>query len=277
MQQQSDPSTSGAYQSQVAKTTSFKGKIDKSNQWATKWLYIAFGTLGFLLISMAVLYFAVGFVSAEDLFAEAMKSYDSGAYSDAIEKFDKFLDDHKSHEKAPTAKVRRVQALLAATFETKNWDETINRAENQLPPLLDDEKVDMSLIRDDLGLMLPKSTFEIAKRATRQKGVPEMKAELTKANAAKALVDTASYIPANIRKKASVAKMLQNIDEEIARGEALIQKQEDYKKALGEIQALRSENKTDDAFRRYNLLIRQYGDLAAEVELQTEMKAVSDH
>lgn len=280
LMQQEVGSTSGAYQSQVAKTAhGFKGKIDKTDQWSTKWLYIGFGTLGFLLIATALLYFAVDFVSAEDLFENAMKSYNSGAYSDAIEKFENFIEDFPSHEKAPAAKVRRVQCLLASTYETKNWDETVNRAENQLPPLMDDDTIDstkLNLIRDDLGLMLPKSTWEIAKRAVKQKGVAEMKVELQKARAAKALVDTASYIPGNIRKKASVTKMLENVDEEIARGEALIKKQEDYTAALGEIQAFRSEQKTDAAFQRYNRLVRDYGDLAAVEELQTEMRAVSD-
>ena len=280
LMQQEASGDPGVYQSQVAKTAhGFKGKIDKSDQWSTKWLYIAFGTLGFLLLATGLLYFAVGFVDAENLFAEAMKSYDQGAYSDAIEKFEKFEEQFPSHEKAPTAKVRRVQALLASTFETKNWDETINRAENQLPPLLEDDTIDSSnlnLIRDDLGLMLPKSTWEIAKRAVKQKDIEAMKVELQKANAANVLCDTASYIPANIRKKASVTKMLENVTEEIARGKALIKKQEDYKSALAEIQSLRSQQKTDEAFKRYNRLIRDYGDLAAVEELQTEMKAVSD-
>ena len=103
----------------------FRGKRLKKDQWATKWLYIGSAILGSLLIFGAVLYYAVNRVSAEDQFKAAITSFENGSYSDAIKKFDDFIEDNPNHEKTNTAKVRRVQALIAQTYETKNWDETI--------------------------------------------------------------------------------------------------------------------------------------------------------
>ena len=258
---------------------SFAGKIDKSDQWSTKWLYIAFGSLGLLLIVGAVLYLAVHLVSAEDRFKAAMKSYETGAYPDAIAKFDEFLKKHPSHEKVPIVKVRRVQAMIASPFEQKNWEETIKIAKSKLPELIDNENIDSSLMdsfRDDLAVMLPTATFEIAKQAIKQDGLDALKAALAKAKDAKEVIDNSAYIPPSKLKKPSVAKLFEGVNETIARGDSLIQKQVDYNQALAEIQGLRVAKKTDEAFRRYNLLIRQYGDLAAEEALQNEMRAVSD-
>ncbi len=253
----------------------FDGKLDSSDQWATKWVFIGFGVLGLLLVAGTLLTFVLSMITAVDRFDAAVKSFEDGTYGDAIKKFDEFLEKHGNHEKAPIARVTRVQALLAETFKQKNWDETVARAEKWLPPLIEDEDIDLETIRQDLGVILPNTTLAMAKRATKQDSKPALIEQLAKAKNAKKLIDDPVYIPNSRRKQAQIADLLEKIDEEIAKGDILIKKQDDFESALSEIVSLRDQGQTDQAFSVYNNLIRAYGDLRSNEQLQNEMKQVS--
>ncbi len=257
-------------------STGFAGKIDSRDQWATKWLFIGFGTLGLLLVVGTLLVFVLSLISAEDRFDAAMSSFEAGTYGDAIKKFDEFLDKHPSHKNAPKAKVTRVHALLAETYKQKNWDETIVRASTYLPRLIEDDSIDLEPLREDLKIMLPNSALAMAQRATRQDTKSGLIEQLEQAKQAKALVENRVYIPNSKRKQAIVAKILDDIDEEIAKGDGLIRKQADFEQALTRIEAFRNQGETDDAFAEYNQLIRTYGDLRANEQLQSEMRLVSE-
>jgi tetratricopeptide (TPR) repeat protein len=226
----------------------FQGKIDSRDQWATKWVYIGFGTLGLLLVAGTFLFLFLSLISAEDRFEAANQSFENGTYGDAIKKFEEFLEKHASHEKAPLAKVKLAHALIADTYKRKNWNETIVRAKTQLPPLVEDEDVDLDVIRQDLAVMLPTSVLNLAKIATKQESKSELTAQLAVAKEAKTLVDNPVYIPGSKRKQANVAKLLDEIDEEIAKGEGLIRKQGDFDKAMTEIKTARESSQTDQAF-----------------------------
>ena len=214
-------------------------------------------------------------ISAVERFEAATKSFENGTYGDAIKKFEEFIEKHPSHEKIPLAKVKLVQSLLADTFKQRNWDETIVRAEKNLPELLEDDQIDLEPIRQDLSVILPNATLELARRATKQESKSELISELDKAKNAKKLVDDPVYIPNSKRKQATVAKLLDDITEEIAKGDGLIRKQDDFDSAMIQIAALRASGETEKAFATYNNLIRDYGDLRANKQLDQEMRQVS--
>ena len=275
-----DAYDSGPVPQEPEKTlTGFRGKRDQSDQWKNKWVFIGFGILGTLIIVGGLLYLATSLVSAADKFKAAMESFKNGANKDAIARFDAFIEDYPDHEKTPIAKVVRVQALLADTFEAKNWDETIKRAENELPKLEEmaneDERIDFGRIRDDLAVMLPQSTLNIARRALDQKTIDTMNKELELAARANKLVNNPVYIPGSKRKQATLAKLLDDIKNTIASGQGLIRKEAEFDIALEEISQFSSAQKTDLAFERYNKLIREYGDLKAREALRQAMLEVS--
>lgn len=253
----------------------FTGKIDSSDQWATKWVFVGFATLGFLLMAGTLLFFFLSMISAVERFEAATQSFENGTYGDAIKKFEEFIEKHPSHEKIPLAKVKLVQSLLADTFKQRNWDETIVRAEKNLPELLEDDEIDLEPIRQDLSVILPNATLELARRATKQEAKSDLVSQLAKAKNAKRLVDDPIYIPNSKRKQATVAQLLDDINEEIAKGDGLIRKQDDFDQAMTQIASLRSSGETEKAFTTYNDLIREYGDLRANKQLDQEMRLVS--
>ena len=70
----------------------FGGKIDKRDQWNSRWPYIGFGVLGFLMIVGMFLYFAVFNMEPQAMFENARDHYDNASYQAAIQSFDEYID-----------------------------------------------------------------------------------------------------------------------------------------------------------------------------------------
>lgn len=256
-------------------TLGFVGKKNLKDQWQTKWLYIGFGILGFLLIMGAVLTVATMGQQAEDQFKAAMQSFDDNAYQDAVAKFDQYIGDNPRHENVPTAKARRVQSIMASAYSGRNWNETISTAESLLPPLAEEEDSRIDDIREDLGVMLPRSLLEITERAKKLNDLADMEQELAKTKGYKQIIDNPVYIPTSIRKKPTTAANLAKIDNNLRAIEGQINKEKEYKRAIVQIKQLGEAGETVKAFATFTKLTRNYGDLAARAELLDTMSAIS--
>lgn len=267
---------SGSYaaQPQNDEIKTFRGKKNKKDQWATKWLYIGFGILGSLLIGVAVTYFATMGQKPADMFEAANTSFNSGSYGDAAKKFLDFLDQFPNDPNAPTARAKRIHSIIRGTYGTKNWSETITQSRTLLPEL-EEEGEKLDLLREDLAVMLPRSLVEITNKAAKLTSLPEMRKQLTIINELKETVDLPQYVTSSSRKISSVAENFAKIDNNIKTVVGQIDKEERYEADLKKIEALGNENKTAAAFRTYQKLLRNYGDLAARAPLRKQMIEIS--
>ncbi len=256
--------------------SSFAGKRDNRDQWATKWLYIGFGVLGFLLIMGAVLYIAVGGQTIEELQKVAEESYQKRAYLDAVSKTEKLLESSPRHEKASAWRVRIVHCFLAAAWESSNYSEVLKLADKHLPDVCEEEA--FGDLRGDLGIFLPGSALEVtqvAKSVDLSTSTEVLKEYLAIAENASAIVNDSRYLSGSIRKEAFVAKQIDEINDNVRRLRDAITKEEVYALTQGKIGELTDAGETDKAFREYNLLLRKYSDLGTREDLRTLMKAVS--
>lgn len=254
----------------------FAGKRDNRDQWATKWLYIGFGILGFLLIMGAVLFLAVGGQNIEKLQKVAEESFQKRAYMDSIAKHEKLLELSPRHENASKWKVRIVHSMLAAPWESKNYEEVLKVAAQHLPNVYEEDS--FGDLRPDLGLMLPGSALEvtaIANSLSIGNTPAELEAQLAKAKDAKSICDDSRFLTGSIRKTESVARKLDEINDNVRRIQDAIRKETDLSTTSEQIAALTASGKTNEAFSAYNLLIRKYGDLGTRSELRELMKQVS--
>lgn len=266
---------------QPVKTLSgFSGKRDNRDQWATKWLYVGFGLLGFLLIMGAVLYLAVGGQTIEKLQTVAEESFLKGAYMDSMEKTKELLEMSPRHENASAWKVRIVHCLLAQAYEADNFSEVLKIAEHHLPNVYEEDA--FGDLRPDLEIFLPDSALFVTNVADKH-GVGEgtdggiskevLQEELAKAERAQAVVLDSRFLTGS--QKRSAAEKIDKIADNVRRISDAIDKEDDYAMAQVKIKQLTAESKTDEAFNVYNLLVRDHSDLATREELRSLMKEVS--
>ncbi len=275
-----DGYASGGYQTQSGPQqtlASFKGKKDRSDQWATKWLYIGFGILGVLLIGVAVLWFVNIGQKPEDMFEAAMSSFNKQSYGDAQKKFENYLDQYESHKDAPKAEVKRIHSIIRGTYGLRNYTEVIKQSQTLLPELREQEDANsqMEELRDDLAVMLPTSLAAISKKAIKVTDLDKMKEELVKIKDFNTLVEDPVYIPSSLRKAPSVNDNYLKIANNIATIEGQIEKEEQYELDLVRIERLNEDKKTDEAFAVYRKLTRNYGDLASRKAIRDLMLKIS--
>jgi len=254
----------------------FGGKIDKRDQWNSRWPYIGFAVLGFLAMVGTFLYFAVSGQEPEAMFNNARDHYDNGSYQAAIKAYDEYIEAFPSHKYIKEAKARRVQSLLRDSYESSMWQETLDRATNKLPEYAEDEDADMEKIRDDLGVMLPKSLAELTTSMLKNTELKAMEANLAKANGYEGLVDDVFYVTSSARKVPTNKKYIDRYKNNIRTIEGFIKKENDYGTALVTIKGLGEEGQTEQAFKEFQVLTRQYGDLGARAELRELMVKTSE-
>ena len=269
-----DQFSNGANEEKVKPT--FSGKKDKRDQWNSRWPYIGFTALGFLLMVGTFLTFALSGQAPEAMFNNARDHYNNSSYQAAIKAYDEYIEAFPSHKHIKEAKARRVQSLLRDSFDSNQWQETLNRATAQLPVYAEDEDVDMDRIRDDLGVMLTRSLSELTTGMLKNTELNAMQENLVKANKYKdELVDDPFYVSSSQRKVPTNKKYIDKLENNIRTIEGFIRKEKDYGGALVAIKSLGEEGKTEQAFKTFQDLTRQYGDLGARAELRELMVTTS--
>ena len=251
-------------------------KNDQKNQWASKWPYI--GGVSLVLLAGIVFFLSIWFVgaSAEEQYDAAVTSLKNSTFEDAIVKFDEFIKDNPSHKNIDLAKTYRVQSVMRSKFASKNWSETIMSGQELLPPLAEEPENKLTKVRDDLGYMLTKSLFHESERAVNLKELPEMEKAKRVLDGFWEFIDNPLYLSGVTRKGETVSKFIANIENNRSAVSGLIDKEKSYSSTITKIKSLGQEKQTDQAFRTYIELTREYPDLAARKELRSTMRVISD-
>jgi len=251
-------------------------KNDQKNQWASKWPYI--GGVSLVLLTGIVFFLSIWFAgaSAEEQYDAAVTSLKNLTFEDAIVKFDEFIKDNPSHKNIDQAKAYRVQSVMRSKFASKNWSETIMSGQELLPPLAEEPNNKLDKVRDDLGFILTKSLYHESERAVKLKELPEMEKAKGVLDGFWEFIDNPLYLSGVTRKGETVSKFIADIENNRSAVAGLINKERSYSSTITKIKTLGEEKQTDQAFRTYIELTREYPDLAARHELRTTMRVISD-
>ena len=251
-------------------------KNDQKNQWASKWPYI--GGVSLVLLTGIVFFLSIWFVgaSAEDQYDAAVTSLKNSTFEDAIVKFDEFITDNPSHKNIDLAKTYRVQSVMRSKFASKNWSETIMSGQELLPPLAEEPENKLTKVRDDLGYILTKSLYHESEKAVKLKTLPEMEKAKSMLDGFWEFIDNPLYLSGATRKGGTVSKFIAEIENNKSAVAGLINKEKSYSSTIEQIKKMGQEQQTDEAFRTYIELTREYPDLAARQELRQTMRVISD-
>ena len=88
-------------------------RLTAGDQWSSRWPYIGFGLLGFLVMVGGFLYFTVNNMKPEAMYNNAKDHYENRSYQAAIKGYDEYIEAAPNHKFIKEAKARRVQSFAA--------------------------------------------------------------------------------------------------------------------------------------------------------------------
>ena len=263
-----DPASSGA--TPVASSGehtayAFQGKREAKPRWSSRWLIVGPGVLGFLLLVGIPLTFWLLRTPAEQMWNQANEAFAEGDYGQAIEQYDKFINEYPNDERHNLARVRKVESLLAQSFTAKQWDETYLRALEKLPEI--ESLEEFREIRDSLSDILPKTALGFTEKALATAEIEGKASLLKQADDAMQLVETPAYIPSSFRQKPAVEDTIRNVTDNRREIRYVLEMEQKYIDSLAQINQLVEEGKTDKAMQVFQSLTSKYKSLLARQPL----------
>ncbi len=269
-----DPWSSSAQEEAHHEKLTFKGKIDKSNQWKTRWMYVGTGALALLLIALGVLAWYMTHISADQMLGQADQEYFQNNFSSAGPTYEQFIQRFPRSDKVNYARVRAFHCRLVIPFGMKNYGEVLTLAKEWLPQL--EDLPEFSDIQEDLARVLIQTTYRMTQIAMAQRNIEDVKRELARAQEANQLVENPVYVTSVQRRMPFNAGPLEQIENNIRTIEGLITKEQVFRDSVAEIERFAAQGQTGSAFQVYTRLTRTYGDLGARKELREAMMNVSE-
>lgn len=249
-------------------------KKARGSVWDSQLLILGGGGLLLLVLIAVGIVWSMLRVSGEDAFEFAENDYKSGAYSQAIAKFDEFLVNHAGHKDVSKAKVMRGLATIRRSAEgTKNFPEALATAKTSLDEI-DDEEAFFEA-RAELAGLLPDIAEGLANQA-KEKPDPKL---IEQANEALSLVK--QHVPSALRNQQRMAAIAESLDvtqRNLARDARLAETIATVKDVSQKLSGLGGSEATAQLAAAYNArkqLLKDYPNLAEDVRLAEAIQAVS--
>lgn len=237
----------------------------RGNVWDSPLLLLGGGALLGLLILLGALLWAVLRQSGDALVKIADDNYSAGAYTKAIEDYNRFLEKTPNHPKATEARVRRGLAQMRQiTDGTSSWSTALATTKTVLTEISREPNW-RSVAQPELAAMLPKIAEGLANQARKQP-----KEELVQ-QAEETLGLVEKYINKDVRPEAKLADIRASLAltrRDISRGNRL-------EKSVGDMKTAVAAGKTPDAYLIRNALLKEYPDLAGNDKLVAAVLAAS--
>ncbi len=246
----------------------------RGSVWDSQLLILGGGGLLLLVLVAVGIVWSMLRVSGEDAFAFAENDYKSGAYSQAIAKFDEFLVNHAGHKDVSKAKVMRGLATIRRSAEgTKNFPEALATAKTSLDEI-DDEEAFFEA-RAELAGLLPDIAEGLANQA-KEKPDPKL---IEQANEALSLVK--QHVPSAMRNQQRMEAITESLDvtqRNLARDARLAETIATVKDVSGKLSGLAGAEATAQLAAAYDArkqLLKDYPNLAEDVRLAEAIQTVS--
>ncbi|MDE0735772.1 MAG: PQQ-binding-like beta-propeller repeat protein, partial [Pirellulaceae bacterium] len=228
------------------------------SQWDTKLIIGGSLALGILAIAAFGLYFYLRSGSAAEVFDAAESDYNTGAYQNAIEKYEVFLNKYPRHDNASLAWVRTKMAGLRQNEGRPS--EAMAYALKELPELKSQPAFNEG--RAELASVLPGIAEKFADQSAANSDVKK-KTELIQAaeEAMEELVLPPDYLSSKLKENPDVKSRIKRIQEKIGNVRRNIDRENTLVATLNEIEQLTDKGQTADAFVARRQLLQSYPGL----------------
>ncbi len=236
----------------------------RKNAWDSPLMLVGGGTLLLFLILGGVLFLTLARESGDKLLDPANQDYSNGSYTQAIYKYNVFLEKFPRHPGASLARVRRGLAQMRQSIEGGGgWPKALETAKQSLDEISPED--DFKEARDDLASILPAIAQGLAKEA-RSKPSAELVAQ---AEETLALVD--KYVVKSLQNKV----LLDEVRASLAVTTRELSREGELDKAIAAMQAALEKADAAAAYEARYALVKQYPDLAANAKLAAVTAEVS--
>jgi len=236
--------------------------------WDSPLMLLGGGGLLLLVIALAALIWSLRGRGADELLKAAEEDYRAASYTQAIAKYEKYLESY-GNRPGPEPSLARVRCGLAklrqATDYSTDWTKSLAIAQEVLGEIAQEAAFQVEA-QPELVAMLPKLAEELAGQAHKERN-PTL---VQKTEEAVALVN--KYIRPSSRpvtKLADIDARLALTKREIARGEEL-------EKAVAGMKRAVAAQQTAEAYRIHADLLKQYPRLIDDPKLRETVVEVSE-
>ncbi|MDA7979902.1 MAG: PQQ-like beta-propeller repeat protein [Pirellulales bacterium] len=235
------------------------------NKWDTKLMLYGGGGLLAMVLLIVFFSFLIFGQSEEDMFKAAETAYSNGNYSDAITKYNEYLDAFPESDNHSLAVVHRGLSQLRQVVDAKAWEDSLVVANRVLPEIRQQRQ--FAQARADLKIMLPDIVQGLVTQAKEKQSLPL----LIKAQEALVLAEDEGNIPKEMRSK----DKMQNIQIEIRNVERILRRDERLAQAVTEINQAVAGGDTATAYQTRKDLLAKYPGLLTDAQLQEAVLAAS--
>jgi len=250
----------------------FQKKKLRDNPWDGPLMLGGGGALALLSFLLYFLWGSLTQGTALEIFNLAMKDYQTVAYTNAMDKFDKFIKRYPRHELISEARVRKSLCTLRMVSDSKRSPEKSLELAQKILPEIKDEAA-FPKIREELASILPDIAEGFAIEASDAGTPSDAEALLVKVDEALVLVHNQEYVPPSLLR--SRQNQLDRIGEAttlVLRG---INQERDLLTAVRHIAESIARGQTREAYETRDKLLAEYPRLENNPRLTEQVEKIS--
>lgn len=234
-------------------------------RWDSPLMMVGGGTLLVLVVVGVALLWLLNRRSGDEVLRAAENDYRDGAYSQAIHKYDAFLDGFADHPSASLARIHRGLAQLRlATEDTADWPRALATASEVLPAISQETR--FADAHAELAAMLPAIAEGLANTAAESQSSEQHE------QAGEALAMLRKYVPSRLwplEKVRAIEASLALTRRQLDRGTA-------RDRAIAAIEAAIASARPHDAYAAQQRLLASYPELVDDDALRAAMQGLAE-
>lgn len=235
------------------------------NIWDSPLLLIGGGSLLALVILGGGLYWALRKGNSDEAFKAAEADYSAGSYTQAIAKFDAFLENFPDNEHASEVRVDRGMAQMRQAVDAgRNWPQTLETAKKIIGEISSEK--DFKNARDELAALLPAIAQGLANQA-REKLDPALVAQAH---------ETEKLVGKYVSKEMMPTQRMADVSASLAQTERMLGRDAALEETLKSIQQAIADGTPQVAYAERKQLLKMYSDLSTNERLQQAVQSLSD-
>jgi len=241
------------------------------NPWDSPLMLVGGGALILLLLIAVTVTYLIRRGGGDQLLQLAEEDYRNGSYTQAIHKYNQFLERYPSHQAADHAHVFRALAQLRITIsDTSDPDAALSSTRRILSEIEGSET--FTDVRPQLASLLPDLAEQIARQAQQASNPQAARNYVRLGDEAFALVMNTNYVPRRLRPGGRVGQ----IRDTLALVTRDLQRDASLAEAMAKMKSSVDAGRPKEAYAARKLLITQYPSLASDEQLSMMTRTVAE-